>query len=277
MPDAARSPEVSRPREETPANLSQTGDTAAPSPARLSELAEHVTAVQAHTGETALRTLPLPLAVVTLAESAEACVSAIAAQSAQRSPVACRPGCGACCRLAVAVTAPEAVRLAQNLRTRLSPEQLDATLDRIRTTAATISHLSIEDRALARVPCALLGPDDNCTVYDARPIGCRGWTSFSRGACEQALADAEPGHSGPMDAEVWTAATAAAFGIQTAARALRLDAGQYELHSAVLWALEVPGADAAWLRGAPLAERCARDLTAIAVSRWPASRRLALK
>ncbi len=240
------------------ADQRETGPADDPTQGRLARLAEQITIEQQQAAAAAFRSLPVASAALRLAESAETRVSNVAAASAQRRELACEAGCAACCRLAVAITAPEAIRIVHWLRARRSPAELGDLRQRVAGTSAQASHLSLEGRARARVACALLLPDGNCGVYEVRPIGCRGWTSFSRPACEAALTNAEPGHSGPMDAETWAAAGAATFGLQSGLRARGLDAAHYELHSMLLWAMENERVGEGWARGESLARRCSR-------------------
>ncbi|MBI3759660.1 MAG: YkgJ family cysteine cluster protein [Deltaproteobacteria bacterium] len=196
---------------------------------------------------------PLPV----LAAAADQ-LEQIAAASPDRPRRACRAGCSACCHLAVSVTIPEALWMAAELTRRLTPQQLVNVSAKIRATSTQISHLTIENRAKIRIPCALLGTDGACTIYDFRPLGCRGWTSFSKEDCDRALAEAEPGHSGAMDRVLWQAAGAVTEGVQTGLRGAGLDAGHYEFHAALLCALETPQAAERWANHEPIFTDCPR-------------------
>lgn len=171
---------------------------------------------------------------------------------------ACAAGCSACCHMAVSVTAPEAIRVAEELRSQLAPGPLHDVRERLAAQSQRVSALTLEARAAARIPCALLGPTGACEIHPFRPLGCRGWTSFSRDACEAALIRGENGHSGELDQATFVAAAAAAEGLQAGARAADTDGGAYELHSACLQALQTPDAAARWARGEPIFAACAR-------------------
>jgi len=193
-----------------------------------------------------------PLPVPALAERAAGAVEEWSDRAPDKARRACRAGCAHCCYMAVSVTALEALWLADRLRATYAPEELAARIERIAATSARVSALTIEARAAARVPCALLGPDGSCTVHPFRPLGCRGWTSFSAERCAAALAAGEPGHSGPCDRVALAAAGSVTEGLQRAFRAAGVDAGHYEFHAALLRALTDPAAAAKWRRGQPV-------------------------
>ncbi|MEW6253715.1 MAG: YkgJ family cysteine cluster protein [Planctomycetota bacterium] len=199
-----------------------------------------------------------------LQAAADACARASAAGDASpdRPRRACDPGCAACCHMAVSVTALEALYIAARLQgsTDQAPRAAECAnlRERIAITSRRVSHLTLEARAAARVPCALLSERGECTIYQFRPLGCRGWTSFSRQACEAALADAQPSHGGPVDRVALAGACAVTEGLEQAGRDLGLAVGSFELHAAVLRGLDTPDAAARWLRGEDVFAGCPR-------------------
>jgi Fe-S-cluster containining protein len=104
----------------------------------------------------------------------------------QPFPVACQAGCAWCCHLPVALTAPEALVIAEYLRQTLTPEALSTVTKRLATQAQQAAALSTNAHAEVRMPCALL-QDRLCSVYKVRPLRCRGWTSSDASTCEAAL------------------------------------------------------------------------------------------
>lgn len=171
---------------------------------------------------------------------------------------ACAARCSACCHIAVSVTPAEAIRVAEQLRQSLSPGEFLEVSIRVAVRSQQVSGMTLEERAAARIPCVFLDKNGACSIHDFRPLGCRGWTSFSRKACEDALVAGENGHSGPMDAATFAAAAALAEGLQSAAREFRVDCGSYELHSAIHRAMDAPDAASHWARGDKLFSACAR-------------------
>ncbi len=197
----------------------------------------------------ALAARPRALPVLNFAPAAAARTDAAIDASPDRARQACRAGCSACCHLAVAVTIPEALWIAMRLQAERTAKQLHALVTRIAEHARRVGALTIEARARARVPCALLGDDGACTIHPFRPLGCRGYTSFSKELCDAALAADQPGHDGPLDAVAWAAAGAIGDGLKAALREADLDDQHYEFHSAILRAIETPDAEARWSRG----------------------------
>lgn len=75
--------------------------------------------------------------------------------------IACRPGCGECCRQTFSVSEIEGALLREGL-----------------AAADAATHADILARATSYVPgrgeaCPILGPDERCRLYDHRPRICR--------------------------------------------------------------------------------------------------------
>lgn len=200
----------------------------------------------------------LALPVMRVMQQAAGRLDDVAATSPDRLRVACAAGCSACCRLAVSVLSIEALWIAERLRASLDGAELAMQAARVRSVSRQVSHLTLEARAAVRVACALLGEAGACSIHAFRPLGCRGWTSFSRSDCERALDLAEPGHCGPMDHAMWLAAGCTTEGLERALTELGLEAGPFELHAALCVALETPDAGARWLAGEAIFAGCPR-------------------
>jgi Fe-S-cluster containining protein len=224
----------------------------------LRAFVDHVVEQQSADASAALAGGRTPLTILSLAERTAARVEALSDRSPEKSQRACRAGCAACCRLAVSILPIEAVWIAGRLRATRASAELAALRERVSTTSRLVSHLTIFERAGARIPCAMLDARGNCSIYEFRPLGCRGWTSFSRQPCEAALSAARPGHDGPRDRVASRAASGATEGLETALRRAGLDATAYEFHAALLRALDTPDAAARWADGERVFEGCAR-------------------
>ena len=98
----------------------------------------------------------------------------------------CRKGCSLCCRvIGVTIASTDALSLALYLEKTRTPEELASLKVRIRAEAAFARQCgSITERYKHDRPCALLGEDDACTVYDARPLPCRTHVGKSGQDCE---------------------------------------------------------------------------------------------
>lgn len=132
------------------------------------------------------RLLPLsPASAATvyheLAKQLECAVAWFDAKHPPLEPIACRPGCAACCKQHVAVSPLELLALWHWLEAR--PSLLAALRAPIATAAAQIRGTHREARFLRRIACPLLAADGRCQVYEARPLLCRAQTSYVPSAC----------------------------------------------------------------------------------------------
>ncbi len=99
---------------------------------------------------------------------------------------ACHRGCAACCYQLVPLTTLEAQRLADYLSRlpRSDRREIGRAVERqaqkFAAWAATRPPGDVRDRAVnvsylrQRIPCPFLGPENECRVYPARPLICRG-------------------------------------------------------------------------------------------------------
>jgi hypothetical protein len=183
--------------------------------------------------------------------------AAIDAVLADRPPRACRAGCAWCCEIAVAVSGYEALWIAQRLTQHCDPEALEAVRTRLRDQAARIAGLTWQEHERAQIPCALLTADRTCSVYSARPLSCRHWTSPDAERCFFAAR-----HPGTLGVEQITA-LGEVVGLSTIAIGAALaqagvSAAYFELHGAVARALDTPNAAERWARGEPIFAGCKR-------------------
>jgi hypothetical protein len=108
----------------------------------------------------------------------------------------------------------------------------------------------------AKIPCALLTAQGGCGGYPARPIKCRSWTSFDPGKCEQAFHQNPPRATVPVHPGVKAVGDGTMTGLRRGPHDAGMDAGGYELNSAVLCALETPDAAARWASGENIFAQC---------------------
>jgi len=181
----------------------------------------------------------------------------VAIQCEGQPPVDCAKGCAACCALRVTALAPEVFVLADYLRATapaLQRHGIDL-IGAVREADAATRGLHEAARVAARRRCAFV-VKGVCLIHRARPLSCRGHASHDRRACADAAAGRvnEVPYSGPhrMVRLLLQAALQAA---------LRDDGkawGAYELHHALVLALDRPDAQAAWALGEdPLTEAAA--------------------
>lgn len=173
----------------------------------------------------------------------------VAEQAKDLPPLACRKGCGTCCRIQVVATAPEVLMVARYVRSMADgfrrvgidlPARLAAAPAATPGTSGTM--------ALGR-DCPFL-VEGICVIYPVRPLACRGHVSFNEAACVAALeGEAE---EVPVSESHRTVRALVQGALQSALR----DAGKpwalYELVGALRLALARPDADAAFDAGEDL-------------------------
>jgi Fe-S-cluster containining protein len=228
-------------KKEAPANRLPDGLAAAELDARRAERLDAVETLKA--GRT-------PLNVIEVAERASALAEkAVENFKASYPPpaFACREGCDWCCHLNVAVTAAEVFRIADYLRHTLSPQDMDATRVRLARLDDERRRLPANQRAGARLPCALL-VDHRCLAYPVRPLTCRGFNSSDAHQCELFL-DAPRRVRVPNYVPQLRLMTFVLDGMRAGLSECGLKGDLCELTGALCIALTVPDAARRWLAG----------------------------
>jgi len=188
---------------------------------------------------------------IALAEHASDFADLLARDLAAEEPVACRAGCSWCCTTTlVATSAPEILRIADALRQRMAPPELARLIERLNHRANRIAEMPEERRPHARIPCALL-IDHRCSVYEVRPLACKGWTSSSAEACE---ASYRSGWERPIPngARRLGISVSVRQGVRQALDQGGLDGAKLDLTVALRIALSEPDAAERWLAGEPI-------------------------
>jgi Fe-S-cluster containining protein len=194
----------------------------------------------------ALRASRKHAAVLRLARQLHRRMTAAIDALPSRAQHACAPGCSFCCYLPVDVLAPEAFLIAAHLQQTRSPDEL----------AALACRLGAEGQHdFGARPCVFLA-NGRCSIYDVRPMVCRGYNSLSKERCEAYYHDASVDLRGTKDRVAGRVAEAIEDGVIAGLEALGLDAQWYELPSAVLRALETPDGPARWARGEVVFQGC---------------------
>ena len=169
--------------------------------------------------------------------------------SPQKCEQECGPGCSTCCHAKIATTPLEAFYVADYLRQNVPDDQLKETRDRVAEVTSQNRGKNIEAWYSSKIACALLDGDGCCMVYPARPIRCRGWCSLSEDRCSAAWKSGSAAVTIPLDSHSYIVGEGVAAGISQGVSDLGLDGTFYELHSALLVALEAPDAIGRWSRG----------------------------
>ena len=167
--------------------------------------------------------------------------------TSQLGPVACRADCAYCCYVPrVLVTLPECGRIIHRVRT-WPADQIDALKARLE---AHVAAQASDDAAPARrPPCALLA-DGRCSVYDVRPLVCRGQHSYDVRQC-QAHCETGTGETTQLMVVV-DAVRGAVSGVTEAFREMGVGASLLDLSRALVIALDNPKVLAEGTRGLSL-------------------------
>ena len=110
-----------------------------------------------------------------------------------RPALDCKEGCCyCCCKPGVLTSIPDLLRILNYLRSTLAAEAMSALGERARAYSAQMKGRNFNDAVNESVPCPLL-LDSRCSVYEVRPLVCRGYNSTSVDACRRAHEDVNVG------------------------------------------------------------------------------------
>jgi Fe-S-cluster containining protein len=153
---------------------------------------DELAAGAANTAHAACGREPALAGMVALARNLMAATSRVGEALLARAPaaVACRPGCDHCCYQSVGVTPPEALAIFDHLSQTRSDAELAGLAARARARRAETRDLSAAERFSPAYPCLFLEAG-RCSIYDVRPLSCRGMNSLDAGECERRLRDPE--------------------------------------------------------------------------------------
>ncbi len=171
--------------------------------------------------------------------------TSIAARPPTLQKIACARGCAYCCHTLVAVTPPEAFRLANAVRAGLAAGMsAEVVTDRGRP----LIGIAADARIGRKMPCPLL-IDGACSVYRHRPLVCRQATSLDLAACIDEFEGRNLTSRVPISGAYQQHSSNAHITLLGALRALGLSTDPLELASALEVALADPQAEVRWLGG----------------------------
>lgn len=159
----------------------------------------------------------------------------------QAKSYACAKGCNYCCHSTVAVSAPEAFRIVRAVEGRTAEERR-AVVARATARAA----ITFETLITLRSPCALLEQGD-CSIYEARPMGCRQFVSTNLHGCRTSF-EQKTGDF-PFVPAAANAGLILRSLLISATASIGLKPELYDMSTAVAVALSEPDAEQRWLAG----------------------------
>ncbi len=192
-----------------------------------------------------------PANLIALTERAVSLSNELTITLAAGEQAACRAGCAWCCRTTVVATSPlEILRIAAYLRAHLGLEELTTLRKRLAQREQRITSLPEERQDRARLACALL-VKERCSIYDVRPLACRGFISSDAAACEASYRAGwtRPIPNGPRHLGI---AIGVRDGVRRGLESTGHPARNVDLTRALGIALDLSDADERWLAGEPI-------------------------
>ena len=178
-------------------------------------------------------------------------------RSPLRSQWVCRAGCAFCCVARIDVYAPQAIEIAEYVRLQLPSARLEELRSRLSERVRQFSKMTIGEQAVAGLPCLFLQENNTCLVHPVRPAVCAAFSSCSAQRCQEASANpSDASKTIPYDIVQAAVGEGVMAGLGLACAERGLDHWIYELHSAVLRALDTPDAGEKWLAGDMLFRSC---------------------
>ena len=146
---------------------------------------------------------------------------------------ACHQGCGWCCHgVKVNVSAPEAILIAERLRTGN-----DELLTAVNAAAERRRNMNTDEYFISGEGCPFLSASNECRIYDVRPVACRRHSCLDSGECERAIKNPRLKLPVSQHAPANAAGVTAALALIAAIEDARLDARTFELATVVSLAL----------------------------------------
>lgn len=170
----------------------------------------------------------------------------------------CKSGCDHCCYQSVGVTPAEALTIQQHLLHSRSAADLEQLRSKVAGARERTRGLSAAERYSPEHPCAFL-EDARCSIYEVRPLSCRGMNSLDARECAKDLRDPQAraafvasGAAGHSYLEPIRAFHAVSAGLQLAFSELfQLDMRPLDLIAAIDELLGSQSAIQDWLEGRP--------------------------
>lgn len=162
--------------------------------------------------------------------------------------IACRAGCAACCYVRVSVLSVEALNIGRHVRETYADAERAKLVAKIKSYVESIAALPVESRMRHVLACPFLGAQQQCTIYEVRPLACRMHHSLSREACEDATSPV------PVIEDFVKATVPVMEGIFDGCGEAGTQSEELEFMPAVQIAIEQEDVEERWLAGEPVFE-----------------------
>ena len=104
--------------------------------------------------------------------------------------IACKKGCSWCCYKQVGVSPLEVFLIAEHLKNKRIKISLEDIKSRLIALDQITNGLPSEARLSVQLPCAFL-VEDSCSIYEVRPLACKGGNSIDADLCRRHVEDME--------------------------------------------------------------------------------------
>lgn len=167
--------------------------------------------------------------------------------------LACKKGCAYCCHIPVAVSVPEAMNALKFAEATFSPERFARLRQRLAAADELVAGLTAAERARRNIACPFL-EQDQCSIYEARPVGCRAWHSLDVEPCKEGYKQPEAPPETPTVAPLLFAGDAVREGLRLGLQDAYLDGSRLDLIRGCQWLATEPEAAERWLAGVSVPE-----------------------
>ncbi len=133
----------------------------------------------------------------------------------------------------VHMTALEAIDVADHVLTQFGEQERQRAAERVASTAERIARMSETEFKDSRTPCALLDDRGRCTVYEVRPLACRGFHSTSVDVCRASFDSNDTACDAARDRVTEDLCARLVVAMHAISRAGELGSLRFELHSAL--------------------------------------------
>ena len=171
--------------------------------------------------------------------------------------IACKNGCHWCCFKQVEVTPLEVFAITNYLENKHDKFEIDDLIFRLAELDKITNGLSPLSRLKATLPCAFL-VDNSCSIYEIRPLACRGGNSIDADLCRRHVEEMDNvekeielnGNPYWIHAVPFKTMHALRDGLTAGIKKFQLGQEQLELTAATLIALKTKSSLEHWIRGA---------------------------